>query len=455
MSAVAPEMPRRSSLTAQLARLRKLFTISSFLAMARVAGAVAGFITQLLLARTLHASSLGIFYSVVSLSAVVGLIASHGYPAIAPRFVSRYREQGRPGLILAFLHHARVESRLYVSLAGFAVLIFAALWPGLDNVTRVALFAGVAAIPAHAALRVNGSVALALRHFALAYLPDTAIRPFVLLAGVALLILIGVPFDTADVTWLLTGILAVLALSQYLLLQRNLPTAEMAPAPKRLTRQWQREAVPAIVVVLFIAFFADVDILMLTPLMSSAEIGMFGLCLKLAMLVGFAVQVAQQVVVPDLADAHARKSYAPIRDVMLKALAFPLVVTVGSLIAVAFWGSWMLSLFGPEFAGAKLTLLILLVSQLVRVLFGPNIGLITVIGAQKENSWIALTSLAVLLGGNLVLAPLYGPEGAAFAVLAAITFWMIACSVMLYRITGLRTDALYLLSKGRAAGEQG
>ena len=74
---------------------------------------------------------------------------------------------------------------------------------------------------------------------------------------------------------------------------------------------------------------------------------------RTTLLVGFAVQVAHQVVGPDLADAHARKDHGPIRDIVLKALAFPLAVTVAALVVVALWGEALLGIFGPEFAGAR------------------------------------------------------------------------------------------------------
>ena len=110
-----------------LAQARRLFTTSSLLSLARVAGALAGFATQIVLARTLHASALGVFYSVTSLAAVVGLIAAHGYPAIAPRFMSRYREQGKEGLIAAFVARARKDATVYAAIITAAVLAIAAL----------------------------------------------------------------------------------------------------------------------------------------------------------------------------------------------------------------------------------------------------------------------------------------------------------------------------------------
>jgi O-antigen/teichoic acid export membrane protein len=272
----------------------------------------------------------------------------------------------------------------------------------------------------------------------------------VLLGGVLILIAAGVTLTASNVTWLLTAIFTGLALVQYLLLRKDIPQTDGVAArtpPLRLVKIWGREAKPLILVALFTFFFADVDILIVTPLLPSAETAIVGVCLKLALLVGFAVQVAHQVVVPDLADAHARKDHGSIRDVLLKALAFPLVITMGALVVVALWGETLLGIFGPEFAGAKIPLLILLACQLARALFGPNVPLLTVIGAQRQNATLAVAALVVLAASNVVLAPVYGVLGAAVAVAVATTFWLIATAVVLARISGLRTDAVYLLGK--------
>ena len=48
---------------------------------------------------------------------------------------------------------------------------------------------------------------------------------------------------------------------------------------------------------------------------------------------------------------------------------------------------------------------------------------------------------------HLVLAPLYGVLGAAIAVAVATLFWLVAAAVVLGPLSGLRTDALYLLGR--------
>ncbi|WP_141701033.1 lipopolysaccharide biosynthesis protein [Methyloceanibacter methanicus] len=426
--------------------LGRLVSTSSLLSLARIAGAAAGLATQILLARTLTASGLGIFYSVTSLAAVMGVIAALGYPGIASRFVSRFREKGREDLLAAFIVHARKTVTRYAAAATIGVLAFAVFWPGLALEIRLATAAAALAIPANAALRLNGALAASFRQFALAYLPDTCIRPFVLLAGLMLLIAAGVAMTAALATCVLTVTFTGLAVVQYRQLTRTAPGADGSAAspPSRYLRVWRREAPPLVLVALFTFFFADVDILLVTLLLPSAETAIVGLCLKLALLVGFAVQVAHQVVVPDLADAHARKEHAAIHGVVLKAFGFPLAVMLGAIVVVALWGETILSLFGPEFSGAKLPLLILLGSQLARVLFGPSVALLSVVGAQRENAMLAVGALVVLALANVALVPAAGVIGAALAVVLAMIVWLGACAVVLARVSGLRTDVLHL-----------
>ncbi|HEX2447255.1 MAG TPA: polysaccharide biosynthesis C-terminal domain-containing protein [Methyloceanibacter sp.] len=104
----------------------------------------------------------------------------------------------------------------------------------------------------------------------------------------------------------------------------------------------------------------------------------------------------------------------------------------------------MLAIFGPEFTSAKTALLILMACQLARALFGPSTLLLNVIGAQRHNAALAVAALIVLIGANLVLVPPYGVLGAAIAVAIATLFWLV---FVLGRLSGLRTDALYLLGR--------
>jgi hypothetical protein len=58
---------------------------------------------------------------------------------------------------------------------------------------------------------------------------------------------------------------------------------------------------------------------------------------------------------------------------------------------------------------------------------------------------LAVAALIALVIANVLLAPVCGVLGAAIAVAIAAVYWLLRCSIVLARISGLRTDAVYLL----------
>lgn len=418
-----------------------------FLTAARLTGAATGFVTQILLARALLPDALGVFYSVTSAAAVIGLIAAQGYPSISARFVGRYRERGKPELAAGFLRQAHRDIACSTLLAVAALGLFGAFWPGLATGTRYAVLAATISVPAIVSLRLHGSMAAAMRRMALAFLPDVFFRGFLLLFGIALLVAL-VAHPTASMAVLVLTIVSIaMALAQYLVLRRGLPNPVSAtPASARMVSMWRKQAIPLVVAALIINLFSDVTIIIVTPLLQSADVAAFGLCLKLAFLTGFAVQAAHQVVQPDLAEAHARKDRASVKAALLRCITFPLVVTIVATVAAALWGDLFLGVFGPEFTDQKTALAILMGCQILRAAFGPSTLLISIVGAQNANSGLALFAVAVLGTACAILAPLYGVLGASVAVLIATFAWLTASAMILMWIGRYRTDLFHLVA---------
>jgi len=81
--------------------LARLLSGPLVMTVARFVGAGAGFLAQVVLARLLP-EALGIFFVATSLAALLGLLATQGYPLIVQRFITRYRQKasaGPPGRI--------------------------------------------------------------------------------------------------------------------------------------------------------------------------------------------------------------------------------------------------------------------------------------------------------------------------------------------------------------------
>ena len=335
----------------ELLAWRRLFPTSAFFLAVRLSGAAAD-PTQLLLARLLAPEALGIFFPTTSLAAVFGLITAWGYPNLTPRFISRYRERNRPLMLAGFLRNAARDIAVSSLLTGLVVIVAAALWPGAASETRMAYMLAGIAIPFWATLTLNSATASAIRDFRLAYIPDSLLRPSLFLTSIGIMIALGEKLTVVVAIAMLIAITALVTLGQFLVLKHIFPTG-VAQRQTGLTRIWRAEALPLVIVALFTALFADLDILLVAPFLHGTDVAAFGISLKLALLVGFGVQVAHSVAAPDLADAHARRALTGAGATLRRASLFPVALTAMATLASAAAGQYLLALFHPEFAQAK------------------------------------------------------------------------------------------------------
>lgn len=413
---------------------------SMMLTAARLAGAGIGFLSQLLLARLLSPADLGAFYSISSASMIAVLVLGHGYPNILARFIPRYNERKQPGYLSAFLRRAHIETA-FSAIGGAVLFAVAGMFiPGLNDNVRLAIFFGALTIIPICAYRLQGMLAIAYRMYGAGYLPNFLLFPALFALALGALHVSGSAPSVATLTGLqFVGHLAVAVLTFYLV--RGIYRGPAQPVYyTRLTRRWRREAFPLIIVGIFTGLLTDLAVVLVTPFMPMHEVAAFGLCMKISFLVGFAVQVAHQVLLPDMGEAIARHEGQSINAKILSASLAPLAVTVfGIGFSVAF-GGWFLGFFDESFRTAQHTLTILMVAQLARAIAGPGPLVITLKGAQKANAAICVASVIVLAGANAILAPLWGAEGAAIALLLTTIFWLTATAVVLYRMDGVRAD---------------
>jgi O-antigen/teichoic acid export membrane protein len=428
-----------------------LFSTATLLLAARLLGAAGGFGVQLLLARLLPAKDLGLYFAGASLAMVAAVLATGGYNSIATRFVTRYRAR-RPALLAAFVRQAQ-RSNLRASLAlAAAILAGAVLWPGLAPTGRAVFAAAALSIPWLAWVRLHGSFATAIKSFKLAYLPDVSLKPVVVLVVLAALAGAGVALSAPLAMIVLTLATAVLAMAQYVLLRPLFPAdltgwRRRAAAPVRpaLARVWRREARTLILVALFTQYFADIAVLAATPLMAPAELGRFGLALKLAFLVGFFVQLGQQIATPDIAASlNASRSTGAV-DRRLRWLAWTTTATtLAATMAAALWGRDLLRFFGADYAPGGTALAILVAAQVLRAAFGPGTAVLTLLGRQMLNLRLAALALVVLAATTAALAPAFGATGAAIAVFFATLVWCSTSARALSRNARIRVDAFRL-----------
>lgn len=421
----------------------KLLTQTFSLSTARVAGSGANFIAQLLLARTMSASDLGLFYIVTSMAILFGAIASIGYPGIANRLIVRYAERCEDWKIKAFVLTARRDT-LVIALC-VALGVVAAIAIGSDGDPRIIWPAAIAAlaIPALTTLRVNGGIANALHRFALSLLPLNFIQPALFSLIIGGLVLTAGSLSLLTVVCAFSALVIAIAIAQTLIVGWSGGTTGPARKPdRRETRHWRRSGGTLLVPILITSLFADLAISFSGLLMEPSQVAIFSICVKIAFMFGFFIQVLHQIVIPRFAKSLREKNQAGVDDILAKVNTVATGMMILALLASWVAGSALLGLFGAEFQTGYFVLLILVGVQLVRALGGPALPLLIASGRHKHALAPIAASIAVFAAVAFALTPVIGITGMALAVLAALAVSSIGLAAVVRRELGFSCDAL-------------
>jgi O-antigen/teichoic acid export membrane protein len=420
--------------------IRSLWSASVLLMAARVAGLVAGFAAQILLARLLAPEGLGIFYFATSIAYVVSMVAAFGYPVISIRFISRYRTRNKAVFRDAFVNRAQRDTAFFACVGTVVVLILAAIIPG-DVTTRLAVAVSAIGIPALALSRIYASVSLAIRQFTLAYVLNMLWRPILFLVAVGLTaIFVSTPSPILAATAFVFVSVIIVALQLHGLLPHFSKILTSIGCDRRLVYQWRRASVPLLVLAGFSTLTNELNIALLGTIISKSDLAVFGACLKLVLIVEYAISLIHELVAPDISDALERKQTSLIDTAVARANIVASAAALGAFAGFAIFGRIILAVFGPDFVRAYPILLILAGAQIIRAAFGPSVLTLISAGAQKSVVQVFSVAIVAFVLGNLLLVPMFGLSGAAMSFVAMTSFWTASLVFILKRKRGLRMD---------------
>lgn len=416
---------------------------SSILMAARVGGTGLGFLIQLALVRLMPPVDYGIYVVAMSLAAVLSIVCAFGMPSVAARFVAAYQEAGDKARLAGFLRSS--IGRIAGMSALIALVAVVTVWSGVvDASYQMPLILACLIAPVLAAMRFGGALSNAARRFYLTYLPDVTLKPILLVAGLAGMYLLAYPLTTSNV--LLVHLAVVFAaccvLWVFLRPRRQFDLEGVDPVTDSST--WRRAATPMIFVTLLTSFLADIDILLLSALLSAEQVGIFSVCLRIMLLIEFGIQTVFQMTTPDLAEAKARDEPSMMKAAMRRAQHMTFCFTLAALCGVFLLGEWLLLLFGEGFVIGANALVLLVAGQVVRSAFGPVTQALTVAGAQMRSLVSYGVALLVLIVGNVLLVPIMGLEGAAVMLSCAMVLGTLLQAQSLWQKTRLSVVSTFM-----------
>jgi O-antigen/teichoic acid export membrane protein len=227
---------------------------------------------------------------------------------------------------------------------------------------------------------------------------------------------------------------------------------ERTKADRRVVSQWRTASAPLLILAAFSTFINDLNLALLGTIVSKSDLAVFGVCLKLALIVEYAVSLIHELAAPDISDALVRKQSSTVDAAVARVNALAVIATFAAVIGTAVLGRFVLSMFGPDFVRAYPILLMLVVSQLIRAAFGPSMLTLISAGAQKNVVKVFSVAIVGFALGNVILVPVFGLIGAGAAFILMTAFWTGSLALIAKRKVGLRLDIAASIGVMRRSG---
>ena len=425
----------------------KLLTRSGFVLICRVSGAVIAFATQIMMARWMGATELGIYVYAFALSMLLSTIAALGLPAASLRFISQYLVDNKTTFINGFISKGRkmiLISSLCVGSAALFILVAVSVSISVteiktidDNVSLTLLFAStesvkkyhapvvisIICIPVIALFRFHDRIAHAFSWFVLSFLPSMTLRPLCFLIALY-------------VIWALTGslsaeiamiiqlcVIVVIASAQFVLLRSKIKKRIKDDSAEYEQSLWLRTAIPLLIITVFTQYFPELSIIIIGTDLPLDKIAIYNASYRTALLIGFVYNSVSAAIVPKVSQLYAKGDVLGMQRYITRATQLNFFLSMLGIGIFAFSGEFLLAFFGKEFIAGYSALLILSLAQLFVAGVGPVAILLNITGHQDKCLYAFSASIVLALLLEWYLVPEFGLIGAAMMVLFVMIFW--------------------------------
>lgn len=426
------------------------------------------FLTNFLLARLLSVDEFGVYNFAFAWVTLLIVPAVSGFDRLLIRSVAVYRSQAAWRFVRGLI---RVSTRLTL-LLGLGIMVIAAgvawftyettgrpAWLHADQapLARTALITLLIALlllPLRSILLLQQAEMQGLRHVVVGQVPEQALQHvlFVLVLGLALAA--GI-WDSAPAAMVLHVLTTVAALGYSAsLLRQAIPVELRGVSPAYDTRQWTHSAVLFGVARALLVMNMQIGVLMVGAMQDAEAVALFSVALRLAALIVLMLLSVNMAVAPTLAQFYADGEHDALQHTMTQSARVALVGALAVLIPFLLWGDVFLRLFGPEFGAARRTLTLLSIGQVVNAATG-SVGLLLMMTRHEGTVLVAnAIGLALHVGLNLLLIPLWGIEGAAVSSTVGLAFVNLFLMGMVWKELDIHTTALGVIRwwKSRVGG---
>lgn len=166
----------------------------------------------------------------------------------------------------------------------------------------------------------------------------------------------------------------------------------------------------------------QLDLLFLGLFCPLREVGIYAVALRIQTLIYLPHYAISQIFSPIVAELYARKEIREIESLYQTVTKWTASFSIPIFLTIALFYEPILGIFGKEFHGAALTLIVLGIGNSMADAFGLSGQIITMIGRPGVNLLNSIVTACTSIGLYFLLIPPYGIVGAAVAYAATMMF---------------------------------
>jgi O-antigen/teichoic acid export membrane protein len=414
----------------------------------KITGAGVLFGLHVLLARLLGVSQYGIYVYAITWISILAILCLLGFHTSMVRFIAEYKAKQQWGLLRGIIHRSTqvvLVFSILASIIGVAVIWF--LRQRLSDEQAATFYIGFGLLPVFALCQLREASLRALKYVVQSELLLRFIRP-VLLA----LIVAGLFFWTKNslsaanvMAGNIVAVVGALFIST-VLLRKALPEPASQAEPAYAQRQWLKVSLPLLLIAAMHIILKRTDIIMIGAILGPDDAGIYSAASRISDLVIFALTAINIILAPIISELYHTDKKQELQRIITLAARAIFVFTLAVSIILAVSGKFVLSLFGPEFVVAFISLLILLAGQIVNALAGSVALIMIMTDHQNQAGAIIAISAATNIVLNAVLIPLFGLLGAAVSTTFTMVLWNFGMLLYVHRRLGLNST---VITKGR------
>ena len=410
----------------------ELLSKSSSAFVFKIIGSLLGYVFLLLVTRNSGAESWGIFVLCMALLNITSILSRFGVDIALLRFVAQLKEKMEE---VKGIYFQGISLVLFLSIL-FSVLLFffsdivAELVFRKPQLTPYFQVIAFTLIP-FTIIHINVQTYRGLKRIKeFAFFQDTSKFLFAVIIFVLLFYFTAIEAIIIPIYSFLFAVFIIMIISSYGLLK----SFKGVQLIKKISqKEIVKTSFPMMLSSSILLLIAWSDTIMIGIFKTEADVGVYNVALKLAMITGIVLGAVNSIVAPKLSETFNNNRLDEFRELVKQSTRIIFFCTLPILIILFLFPELLLSFFGTEFMIAKTTLLILLVGQVGNAMSGSVGYILQMTGKEKTVQNILLITLIINILLNLYFIPRYGIEGAAFSSAFSLLFWNLVMIVFIKR----------------------